>query len=162
MKTSSSGISTNGEGEWKTRQHGISKSRTWRKLHLGADESTGEILAAVVTMNDCHDGEVLADILDGIDAEISQVSADEAYDHHHCYDEIAQHGAKAVIPPRQDDKIWHLGNTNAPHPRDQNFRYVRKHGRKKWKHDLGYHRRSLAETTMFRLKNYLWRYFMFS
>nr|ELS32026.1 IS4 family transposase [Pseudanabaena biceps PCC 7429] len=55
-------------------------------------------------MNDCHDGEVLADILEGIDAEIAQVSADGAYDHRHCYDEIAQHGAKAVIPPRKDDQ----------------------------------------------------------
>ncbi|BBC24413.1 IS5 family transposase [Pseudanabaena sp. ABRG5-3] len=149
----STGIKVYGEGEWKTRQHGISKRRTWRKLHLGADESTGEILAAVVTMNDCHDGEVLADILEGIDAEIAQVSADGAYDHRHCYDEIAQHGAKAVIPPRKDAKIWEHGNTNAtPHPRDQNLRYIRKHGRKKWKRDSGYHRRSLAETTMFRFK----------
>lgn len=24
-----------GEGEWKVRQHGVSKRRTWRKLHLG-------------------------------------------------------------------------------------------------------------------------------
>jgi hypothetical protein len=44
----STGIKVYGEGEWKTRQHGISKRRTWRKLHLGADESTGEILVAVV------------------------------------------------------------------------------------------------------------------
>nr|ELS32233.1 transposase IS4 family protein [Pseudanabaena biceps PCC 7429] len=107
-------------------------------------------------MNDCHDGEVLADILEGIDAEIAQVSADGAYDHRHCYDEIAQHGAKAVIPPRKDAKIWLHGNTNAPpHPRDQNLRYIRKHGRKKWKRDSGYHRRSLAETTMFRFKKSL-------
>ena len=38
-----------GEGEWKTRQHGISKRRTWRKLHLAVDEQTGEILAAEVS-----------------------------------------------------------------------------------------------------------------
>ena len=45
----STGIKVYGEGEWKTRQHGISKHRTWRKLHLGIDEATGEILSAVVT-----------------------------------------------------------------------------------------------------------------
>ena len=28
------GIKIYGEGEWKTRQHGTSKRRTWRKLHL--------------------------------------------------------------------------------------------------------------------------------
>ncbi|MEL6940937.1 MAG: IS5 family transposase, partial [Cyanobacteria bacterium J06598_1] len=59
----STGVKVYGEGEWKTRQHGVSKRRTWRKLHLGVDESTGEILAAVVTTNDFHDSEVLPDLL---------------------------------------------------------------------------------------------------
>ncbi len=36
----STGVKVYGEGEWKTRQHGVSKRRTWRKLHLGVDEST--------------------------------------------------------------------------------------------------------------------------
>ena len=45
----STGIKIYGEGEWKTRQHGVSKRRTWRKLHLAIDESTGEILEAEVT-----------------------------------------------------------------------------------------------------------------
>ncbi len=150
----STGIKVYGEGEWKTRQHGISKRRTWRKLHLGIDESTGEILAAVVTTNNIHDGQVLADVLDGIDGEIEQVTTDGAYDHEHCYEEIKERDAKAVIPPRKDAKIWNHGNLKAPpHDRDENLRYIRKHGRKKWKEDSQYHRRSLAETTMYRQKN---------
>jgi transposase len=149
----STGVKVYGEGEWKTRQHGISKRRTWRKLHLGVDEETGEILAAVVTTNDVHDGEVLEDVLEQIEGAIEQVSTDGAYDHRHCYDDIAQRGAKPVIPPRKDAVIWQHGNgKKAPHPRDENLRYIRKHGRKKWKRDANYHRRSLAETTMFRFK----------
>jgi hypothetical protein len=42
----STGVKVYGEGEWKTRHHGISKRRTWCKLHLGVDEATGEIVAA--------------------------------------------------------------------------------------------------------------------
>lgn len=149
----STGVKVYGEGEWKTRQHGVSKRRTWRKLHLGVDESTGEILGVMVTTNDIHDGKVLGDILEQIEDEIEQVSADGAYDHRHCYDKIAQRGAKPVIPPREDAVIWQHGNRNAPpHPRDENLRYIRKHGRKKWKRDANYHRRSLSETTMFRFK----------
>ena len=149
----SMGVKVYGEGEWKTRQHGVSKRRTWRKLHLGVDEATGEILAAVVTTNDFHDGEVLDDVLQAIDESIEQVSTDGAYDHRHCYDEIAAKGARAVIPPRQDAVIWQHGNCKGkPHPRDENLRSIRKHGRKRWKRDSGYHRRSLAETTMFRFK----------
>jgi hypothetical protein len=149
----STGVKVYGEGEWKTRQHGVSKRRTWRKLHLGVDEATGEILAAVATTNDFHDGEVLNDVLAVIDEPIEQVSTDGAYDHRHCYDEIAAKGAKAVIPPRKDAVIWQHGNRNSkPHARDENLRSIRKHGRKRWKRDSGYHRRSIAETTMFRLK----------
>lgn len=149
----STGVKVYGEGEWKTRQHGVGKRRTWRKLHVGVDEATGEILAAVVSTNDVHDGEVLDDILEQIEADIEQVTTDGAYDHSHCYEEIAERGAKAVIPPRKDAVIWQHGNCKAPpHPRDENLRYIRKHGRKKWKRDFGYHRRSLAETTMFRFK----------
>jgi transposase len=149
----STGVKVYGEGEWKTRQHGISKRRTWRKLHLGVDEATGEILAAVVTTNDVHDGEVLNDVLEAIEGDIEQVSADGAYDHRHCYDEITERRAKPVIPPRKDAVIWQHGNCKAPpHPRDENLRYIRKHGRKKWKRNANYHRRSLAETTMFRFK----------
>lgn len=62
----STGVKVYGEGEWKTRQHGVSKRRTWRKLHLAVDEATGEILSGVVTNNSCHDSEVLGELLDDI------------------------------------------------------------------------------------------------
>jgi hypothetical protein len=142
-----------GAGEWKTRQHGISKRRTWRKLHLGVDEATGAIRAAVVTSNDTHDGAVLNDGLEAIAEPIEQVSTDGAYDHRHCYDAIEAKGAKAMMPPRRAAKIWQPGNCkDKPHPRDENLRSIRKPGRKRWKRDSGSHRRSIAETTMFRFK----------
>ena len=146
-------VKVSGEGEWKPRQHGISQRRTWRKLHLGVDEATGEILAAVVSTNDIHDGTVLGDVLDQIEDPIGQATTDGAYDHQDCYNQIAKQEATAVIPPRKDAVIWQHGNGNAPpHPRDENLRYIRKHGRKKWKRDSTYHHRSLAETTIFRFK----------
>ena len=40
----SSGFKVYGEGEWKVRLHGLSKRRTWRKLHLAVNEATGEIV----------------------------------------------------------------------------------------------------------------------
>ena len=39
----STGLKIYGEGEWKVRMHGVSKRRTWRKLHLGANPEDGEI-----------------------------------------------------------------------------------------------------------------------
>ena len=149
----STGIKVYGEGEWKTRQHGISKRRTWRKLHLSVDESTGEILSSVVTDNSCHDSEVLGELLDEIDDPISQVDADGAYDTAACYDYIESRDAVAGIPPQRNAKIWFHGNRKTPrHPRDENLRKIRLVGRAKWKRLINYHRRSIAETTMFRFK----------
>lgn len=61
------------------------------------DEATGEILAAVVTTEEVHDGEILNDILDRIEPKIERVSADGAYDQCYCYNEIAEREARAVI-----------------------------------------------------------------
>jgi IS5 family transposase len=81
----STGVKVYGEGEWKTQQHRVSKRRTWRKLHLALDESTGEILAVIPTSNDSADCEVLPMLLEQIEDDIEQVSADGAYDTRSCY-----------------------------------------------------------------------------
>jgi transposase len=149
----SSGFKVYGEGEWKVRQHGWSKRRTWRKLHLAVDEATGEIVAAVASEAGVADEDALPDLLQQVPAEIRQVSADGAYDKRPCYDALAERGATAVIPPRRDAKIWQHGNcAGAPWQRDENLRAIRQKGRRRWKQESGYHRRSLAETTFFRLK----------
>jgi hypothetical protein len=149
----STGVKGCGEGEWKVRQHSYTYRRTWRKVHLGVDEATGEIVAAVVTTNSSHDSQVLPDLLAQVDEEITQVSGDGAYDRRVCSDAIRARRARAAIPPQHNAKIWQHGNTKAERlARDENLRRVRQVGRAAWKRECGYHRRSLAETTMFRLK----------
>ena len=123
----STGVKVYGEGEWKVRQHGYSKRRTWRKLHLGVDEGTGEILAAVVSTNNVSDGEAFGDILDGVEGEIETVSADGAYDKRKCYDKIEQRGAQANIPPREDAQYWE--KEGATHARNQNLKQIEELGR---------------------------------
>lgn len=147
------GLKVFGEGEWKVRQHGYSKRRTWRKLHLVIDENSQEIEAAVVTTNDFKDSEILPNLLDQIDSELTQVSGDGGYDTHKNYELIANRGADPIIPPREDAVIAQHGNSHLPaKPRDRVIRKIRQLGRKNWKKQNGYHRRSLAETAMYRLK----------
>lgn len=149
----STGVKVFGEGEWKVRQHGYTRRRTWRKVHVGVNEASGEIVAAVVTTNSSHDSQVLPDLLTQVAADLAQVSGDGAYDRRGCYDAIRQRGARAAIPPQHNAKIWQHGNTKAQRlARDENLRRIRQIGRAAWKRECGYHRRSLAETTMFRLK----------
>jgi IS5 family transposase len=153
MVVDSTGVKVCGEGEWKVRQHGYTRRRTWRKVHVGVDEASGEIVAAVVTTNDYHDSQLLPDLLEQVEEELTQVSGDGAYDRRTCYDAIRQRQARAAIPPQHNAKIWQHGNTKAERlARDENLRRIRQIGRATWKRECGYHRRSLAEATMFRLK----------
>jgi hypothetical protein len=152
------GLKVFGDGEWKAHQHGVTKSysserRVSRKVHLAVDQNTGHVQAAATTTNSISDGEVLPQLLEQITQAISQVSADGGYDRRTCYEAIAKRNAKAAIPPRHGAKIWQHGNSRQERlPRDENLRRIRQVGRAKWKQESGYHRRSLAETAMFRLK----------
>ena len=151
----STGLKIYGEGEWKVRQHGVSKRRTWRKLHLGANPEDGEIQAAILTENSISDDAAVADLLKQIEPEIEEFAADGAYDKRKVYDSLNAHSphAKILIPPHKNARIWRHGNTKAERlKRDENLRSIRKRGRKAWKENSGYHVRSLSETAMFRLK----------
>jgi hypothetical protein len=147
------GCKVYGEGEWKVRQQGWSKRRTGRKLHLAVDEATGEIGAAVASEAGVADADALPDLLGQVPGELRQGSTDGAYDKRPGYDALAERGAKAVSPPRRDAKIGQQGTcAGAPWQRDENLRALRRLGRRRWKREAGYHRRSLAETTFFRSK----------
>ena len=151
----STGLKIYGEGEWKVRQHGVSKRRTWRKLHVGANPQDGEIQAVLLTENNVSDDAAVEVLLEQIEQEITEFAADGAYDKRKVYDALNAHSPDVhiLIPPRRNAHIWRHGNTQAERlKRDENLRSIRKQGRKAWKQNSGYHVRSLAETTMFRLK----------
>jgi hypothetical protein len=149
----STGLKVFGEGEWKTRQHGIGKRRTWQKLHLAVDPATHQIVAEVLTGNSEHDADQVEPLLEQIEAEVETFYGDGAYDQWKVYDRLKGQGVNAIIPPRKNAKIKQHGNAAAdPLERDECIRQIRRDGRKSWKESIGYHRRSLAETAMSRLK----------
>jgi IS5 family transposase len=150
----STGLKVYGEGEWKVRQHGYSKRRTWRKLHLSVNEATQSIEAVVLTEAGVDDAEAGSQLLDETVGPIEQVSGDGSYDKRKFYDACVKQEVKRItIPPQHNARIWQHGNSSKPPlPRDQNLRRIRRVGRKRWKQESGYHRRSLAETAMFRFK----------
>lgn len=150
----STGLKIFGEGEWKMRTHGKSKRRTWRKLHLGVDEATQQIPVADLTMNSVGDQEHLPEILDAVPDKIhlGRVTADGIYDTWGCYDAANDHGAAMLTPPRKN-AVEPQGKTGRrDHPRAEAIRECERLGRDKWKKSSGYHRRSLAETAMYRYK----------
>lgn len=159
----SSGLKIYGECEWKVRKHGWSKRRTWRKIHLGVDEKTGEITAQVLTDNKTDDAAVLVELVadtfdQGVD--INKVGTDGAYDHYDCWDMLVDLEIEPIIPPREN-AVLQLDGEGIPteHPRNLALEIIDQGGeeanRKGWKVESGYHRRSKSENAFFRWKTIL-------
>ena len=97
--------------------------------------------------------EAVPALLGQVEEPVSGVGADGSYGRRSVYEELVRRGARAVIPPRRDAKIWRHGNRSGPRlARDENLRRIRQVGRAAWKRESGDHRRSLGETANFRLK----------
>ena len=88
----STGIKSEGEGEWNARKHSGPKRRIWRKIYIGIDEETLEVRAVEVTTSNVGDAPMLPELLDQIppDQDIGSVTADGAYDTRKCHDAIAE------------------------------------------------------------------------
>jgi transposase len=149
----STGLKVFGEGEWKVKKHGIGTRRTWRKLHLAVDPASQKIVGHTLTENNIHDGDQVKPLLDQIDLDINYFFGDGAYDQWKVHELLQEKEITAVIPPRKNAKIKQHKNSNkAPLVRDESLRQIRKIGSEAWKNTVEYHRRSLAETAMFRIK----------
>jgi len=156
----STGLKVYGEGEWKVRQHGVGKRRTWRKVHFAIDTETFKVHAVVVSTNDMHDSQAGGKLLDLIDEDIGYVLGDGAYDTKSMRKKIKERGTIPIIPPREDAII----HPNNPHLKERNesLQFIKdgldkglslQDARKAWKKSAGYHQRSLVETHMYRFKN---------
>ncbi|MEM8569105.1 MAG: IS5 family transposase [Bacteroidota bacterium] len=154
MAIDSTGIKIYGEGEWKVRKHGVSKRRTWRKLHLGVDPKTGFVHCHTLTLNDKDDGSQLTELLDQVEVPVREVVLDGAYDQEACWDEVIERGAIPIIPPRSNAVEWYLNEPGdyPEYPRNAVINRIEQTDRATWKKESGYHQRSLAETAMFRYK----------
>ena len=151
----STGLKVYGEGEWKMRTHGKQKRRTWRKYHVAVDPETHEVVAMELTESNVHDSEVVGDLVKDLE-NLGNVYGDGAYPLKQSLDAIALAGGHAIIPPRSGTCIVKKDPSPGQEQRNRLIRERRAAGGKKaWKQASGYHRRSLVETHMFRLKTIL-------
>lgn len=156
----STGIQVIGEGEWKKLQHGESRHQVWRKLHIAMDAAKQTILAATVTESVRLDGNYLPGLINEIEGQISRITGDGAYDKKGCYKIAHARGAKAVFPPQHDAVVQRnkIKKDPALLQRDETIRFIKngddeEERRKLWKQENNYHRRSLIETMMSRMKS---------
>ncbi|WP_420408073.1 IS5 family transposase [Hoeflea sp.] len=148
----STGLKIYGAGQWLEEKHGTKSRRGWRKLHLAVDADSGEIIAHSLTDQETGDAMQLEPLLDQIDDEIGQFTADGAYDGNPTYDAVLRHspGAKFVIPPRSN--AVERPTAQACCQRDDHVASMQIDGRLKWQASTGYGKRALAETAMGKYK----------
>lgn len=145
------GLKITGEGEWKCRQHGVSKRRKWKKTTLLIDPETGIIHNVTGSSSDVAEITCLPDLLAEQDLTDKILVYDGAADTRKAYQCVADQGGILLCPPRHGARRWLDCGKN--HPRNRALRDIGFIGRDAWKDKTGYHRRSLAETAMHRLKS---------
>ena len=149
----STGLRLCGPGEWLIEKHGTRRRRSWRKLHIGVDADTGQILASELTMSDVDDGSQVEALLDQITSPLASFIGDGAYDQAGIYGTVVKRHPKAdvIVPPRSTAVPSEMA-ASTPTQRDRHLQSIAEHGRIGWQKASGYTRRALVESAIGRLK----------
>jgi hypothetical protein len=149
----STGLKLCGPGEWLLEKHGTRMRRSWRKLHLGVDADTGQIVAAALSTNDVDDGSQAGPLLDQVAGPVASFTGDGAYDQDGVYASVAaRHPEAAVVVPPRATAVPSKTAESEPTQRDDHLQHIADHGRMAWQKASGYNRRALAEAAMSRYK----------
>ena len=149
----STGLKLCGPGEWLIEKHGTRKRRSWRKLHLGRDAGTGQIVAATLTTHDVDDGSQVGPLLDQVDGPIASFTGDGAYDQDGVYTSVGErHPEAAVVVPPRATAVPSQTAESAPTQRDRHLQHIAEHGRRAWQTASGYTKRAKAEAAIGRWK----------
>lgn len=120
---------------WNELKHGTGKARkNLRKLHIGLDLESGEIIASTLTTDHVGVETALPILIAGVNAPVAKVLADGAYDGVGVFGSLTtQFGAEVevIIPP---PKSATLGKYDQ---RDANIAHIAKLGRMAWQADTG-------------------------
>lgn len=152
----STGLKVTGDGEWNAKKHGPQKRRQWRKVHVAIDPNTHHVVSVVSTPSNVADSTVLPDLLKEAPRGVKRVYGDGAYDGKPSRECIASYGAQGIVPPPKNARI-RRGKSKALNERNNWVAAVEGLGgddiaRGLAKKLTGYHKRSLVETAMSRIK----------
>src|SRR5271157_4252226 len=149
----STGLKLGGAGEWLVEQHGTSRRRSWRKLHIGVDADSGEIVAVEVTRKDVDDAAMADGLLGQIADPIASFTADGGYDQDQVSQAVAErHPDVAVIVPPRAGAVASASAETAPTQRDRHLRMITERGLMAWQKASGYNLRAKVEASIGRYK----------
>jgi hypothetical protein len=149
----STGLKLGGAGEWLVEKHGTSRRRSWRKLHIGVDAASGEIVAVAVTRKDIDDAAMAGALLDQIADPIASFTADGGYDQDPVSQAVGKrHPDAAVTVPPRAGAVASASAETAP----DTARPPSADDRRTWPHGLakasGYNLRAKVEASIGRYK----------
>ncbi len=145
----STGLKLCGAGEWLVEKHGTRTRRSWKKLHIGMDASTGQIVASALTSHDAGDGAQSGPLLDQVAGPVASVTGDGAYDQDRIYASVAQrHPEAAMINPPSSTAVPSNMAESEPTQRDRHVQVIAERGRMAWQQASGYMKRARAETAI--------------
>jgi hypothetical protein len=149
----STGLKLCGAGEWLVEKHGTKRRRSWRKLHIGVDANTGEIVAATLTTKDVDDAAEVGALLDQVKGPLASFTANGAYDQGSVYDAVTERDPEAavIVPPRSTAALSETAET-APTQRDSHLQTIADKGQMGWQKASGYNIRSRVEAAIGRYK----------
>ena len=149
----STGLKLCGAGEWLLEKHGTKTRRSWRKLHLGVDTDTGQIVASTLTNHDVDDGSQTGPLLDQFTGAVASFTGDGAYDQDGVYASVGERhpAAAVVVPPRATAAPSRMAESE-PTQRDRHLQLIAERGRMAWQKTSGYTNRARAETAISRFK----------
>ena len=149
----STGLKLCGHGEWLVEKHAARTRRSWKKLHIGVDADTGQIIAAELSGNDVDDGSQVGPLLEQIAGPVASFTGDGAYDRDDVYREVCQrHPDAAVIVPPRSSAVPSATAETASTKRDRHRQLIAERGRMGWQRASGYNWRALVEADISRYK----------
>lgn len=162
----STGVNVYSTSGYHQRKHGkegmFRKKEQWKKVHCALDLNSMQVVSMAYTQSTVNDCEVVNELWDAIKHPVESLRADGAYDTFEVYERGHKEGAQVIIPPAttskaQDELKKPSKSKEYLEQRDECIHFIRKYedfeeGLKQWKLHIGYHRRSLIETNMFRFK----------
>jgi hypothetical protein len=149
----STGLKLCGPGEWLVEKHGTQTRRSWRKLHIGLDADTGQIVASALTDHNGDDGAQVGPLLDQVAGVVASFTGDGAYDQEGVYASVGKrHPAADVIVPPRTTAVPSKPAESAPTQRDRHLQLIAERGRMAWQKASGYVKRARAETAISRYK----------
>jgi hypothetical protein len=148
----SSGLKRFGHDEWHQEKHKVSAKRSWRKLHIAVDNKH-IIHASELTDRFVTDDHVINDLLEQINVDVAQFTADGAYDKNEVYNSLSsKFSSTDIIIPPSSDAIY---SARSHQQRNRNLQEIKIFGRMNWQRIRKYGNRNYSELCIQRYKKIL-------